>query len=237
MNPRTQRFCVWAGVAFTGLFAIGFWPVAGLMPPPAPGTSAEQLTRLLVEHGTRIRIGLQICIVASALFFPFTALISVYIKRIEGQDSPLAYAQLAAGAGSTMVFVFPLMNMQSAAYRAERAPAIVQAISDMSWIPFVGLLCVPMMQNLCLALAIFSDKTPSPVFPRWAGYFNIWVGLSFIPAVLLVFVHSGPVAWNGILSWYLGAVAFFSWIVVMAVLLLRAIRQQEQAKRAEAIAR
>jgi hypothetical protein len=232
VNPRTQRFCVWAGVAFTSLFAIGFWPVAGLMPPPAPGMSPEQLTRLLVEHGTRIRIGLQICIVASALFFPFTALISVYIKRIEGQDSPLAYAQLAAGAGSTLVFIFPLMNMQSAAYRAERGPAIVQAISDMSWIPFVGLLCVPMMQIICLALAIFSDKTPSPVFPRWAGYFNIWVGLSFVPAVLLVFVHSGPVAWNGILSWYLGAVAFFSWIVVMAVLLLRAIRQQEHAESA-----
>jgi hypothetical protein len=235
MNPRTQRFCVWAGVAFTSLFAIGFWPVAGLMPPPAPGMSPEQLTRLLVEHGTRIRIGLQICIVASALFFPFVALISVYIKRIEGQDSPLAYAQLAAGTGSTLVFVFPLMNMQSAAYRAERGPAIVQAISDMSWIPFVGLLCVPMMQNICLALAIFSDRTPSPVFPRWAGYFNIWVGLSFVPAVLLVFVHSGPVAWNGILSWYLGAVAFFSWVVVMAVLLLRAIRQREQAERAAAI--
>jgi hypothetical protein len=105
----------------------------------------------------------------------------------------------------------------------------VQAISDMSWIPFVGLLGVPMMQNICLALAILSDTGPRPVFPRWAGYFNIWVGLSFVPAVLLVFVHSGPVAWNGVLSWYLGAVAFFSWIVVMAVLLLRAIRRQELA--------
>jgi len=230
MNPRTQRLCAWAGLAFTALFAIGFWPVAGLMPPPAPGMSPEQLTALFVEHGTRIRIGLQICIVASALFFPFTALISVYIKRIEGQDSPLAYAQLAAGAGSTMVFVFPLMNVQSAAYRAERAPAIVQAISDMAWIPFVGLLCVPMMQNICLAVAIFSDDRARPVFPRWAAYFNIWVGLSFVPAVLLVFVHSGPVAWNGVLSWYLGAVAFFSWIVVMAVLLLRAIRHQQLAE-------
>jgi hypothetical protein len=228
MNPRTQRWCAWAGLAFTALFAIGLWPVAGLMPPPAPGMSPAQLSALLVEHGTRIRIGLQVCIVAATLFFPFTALISVYIKRIEGQDSPLAYTQLAAGAGSTMIFIFPLMNMQSAVYRAERAPAIVQAISDMSWIPFVGLLGVPMMQNICLALAIFSDTGAArPLFPRWAAYFNIWVGLSFVPAVLLVFVHSGPVAWNGVLSWYLGALAFFSWIIVMAVLLLRAIRRAE----------
>jgi hypothetical protein len=40
---------------------------------------------------------------------------------------------------------------------------------------------------------------------------------------LLVFVHSGPVAWNGVFSWWLGAAAFFLWIVAMTPLLLRAI--------------
>lgn len=228
MNPGIQRFCAWAGLAFTVLFAIGFWPVAGFMPPPSPSLTAEQLSALFVEHATRIRIGLQLCMVAAALFFPFTAAMSIQIKRIEGDYSPLAYAQLAAGTGSTLVFLFPLMNLQAAAYRIDRTPQTVQAISDMAWIPFVGLLCVPMMQNVCLALAIFTDTNERPVFPRWAGYFNIWVGVSYIPAVLLVFVHSGPVAWNGVLAWYLGAAAFFSWIVVMAVLLLRVTQQQQQ---------
>ncbi len=226
MNPGVQRLCVWAGVAFTVLFAIGFWPVAGFMPPPSPSLSAEQLAALFAQHGTRIRIGLQLCMVAAALFFPFTAAMSIQIKRIEGNYSPLAYTQLAAGTGSTLVFLFPVMNLQAAAYRIDRAPQTIQAISDMAWIPFVGLLCVPMVQNICLALAIFTDAGERPVFPRWAGYFNIWVGASYIPAVLLVFVHSGPEAWNGILVWYLGAAAFFSWILVMAVLLLRAIRRQ-----------
>jgi hypothetical protein len=228
MNLGVQRLCAWAGLGFTTLFAIGFWPVAGFMPPPSPSLTAEQLGALFVEHGTRIRIGLQLCMIAAALFFPFTAAMSIQIKRIEGNYSPLAYTQLAAGTGSTLVFLFPLMNLQAAAFRIDRAPQTIQAISDMAWIPFVGLLCVPMMQNICLALAIFTDNSPRPTFPRWAGYFNIWVGVSYIPAVLLVFVHSGPVAWNGVLSWYLGAAAFFSWIVVMAVLLLRAVRQQHE---------
>jgi hypothetical protein len=229
VNARTQRWCAWAGPAFTVLFAIGFWPVAGLVPPPSPALPPEQVAALFLEHGTRIRIGLQLCMVASALFFPFSALMSVYLKRIEGHESPLAYAQLAAGAGSTLVFLFPLMNLQAAAYRADRAPALVQAISDMSWIPFVGLLCVPAMQNVCLAIGILSDPGERPVFPRWSGYFNIWIGAAYLPAVLLVFVQSGPVAWNGIFSWWLGAAAFFSWILVMAGLLLRAIARRERA--------
>jgi hypothetical protein len=82
-----------------------------------------------------------------------------------------------------------------------------------------------MMQNICLALAIFADTGSAKVFPRWLGYFNLWVGASYIPAVLLVFVHGGPVAWDGLFSWWLGAFAFFVWILVMTPMLLRAGRQ------------
>ena len=227
---RSQRWCLWSGPAFTLLFAIGFWPLAGFVPPPAPSLLPAEVAAAFLSHGVRVQIGLQLCMVASALFFPFAALMSVHIKRIEGEHSPRAYAQLAAGCGSTMVFLFPLMNMQSAAYRADRAPELVQAISDMAWIPFVGLLCVPAMQNVCLALAIFSDKSSTPVFPRWAGYLNVWVGAAYIPAVLLVFVHGGPVAWDGLFSWWLGAFAFFVWILIMTPLLLRAIKQLEAAQ-------
>jgi hypothetical protein len=218
---------VWAGPAFTVLFAIGFWPIAGLCPPPPPSMPPAELAAQLTA--TPVKIGLQLCMVASAFFFPFTAIMSVQIKRIEGEYSPLAYAQLAAGCGSTLVFLFPLMSMQSAAYRADRDPQLVQAISDMAWIPFVGLLCVPAMQNVCLAVAILTDRSPAPVFPRWAGYLNVWVGAAYLPAVLLVFVQGGPVAWNGIFSWWLGAFAFFAWILAMTPLLLRAVRQLDAA--------
>ena len=228
MNVRTLRWCTLAGPVFTLLFAIGFWPIARFMPPPAPWLTPAQLGLLFTEHATRIRLGLQIVVIGSALYFPFVGAISVVIRHIEGRYHPLAYTQLAAGTGSALVFIFPLMNLQSALYRAERPPVIMQAISDCSWIPFVGLLAVPMVQNFCLAAAIFADQSAEPLFPRWSAYFNVWVGLSFIPASLLPFVHSGPVAWNGVLSWYLGAVAFFAWIVVMTVLMLRAIQALPQ---------
>ena len=223
MNVRSLRFCAWCGPAFTVLFAVGFWPVAGLVPPPSPALGSAAIAAFYSGHAMRIHLGVQLGMIASALFLPFVGLISVQLKRIEGRYSPLAYAQLAAGTGSTMVFLFPLMNLQSAAFRADRAPDLVQAISDMSWIPFVGLLCLPAMQNLCLAVGILSDSRERPVFPRWAGFLNIWVGAAYLPAMLLVFVHSGPVAWNGIFSWWLGAAAFFLWILVMTPLLLQAI--------------
>jgi hypothetical protein len=63
----------------------------------------------------------------------------------------------------------------------------------------------------------------------------VWVGAAYIPAVLLVFVHGGPVAWNGLFSWWLGAFAFFVWILIMTPLLLRAIKQLEAAPRSREV--
>jgi hypothetical protein len=235
----TRHACAWCGVAFTALFAVGFL-IAGFLPPPAPGQSASHLAHLYRTDATRIRIGLQIAWSSSVLFLPFVALLSQLMKRAEGEFAPWAYTQLAAGLGSVIVFVIPLWNVQAAVYRAQRAPQTVQALSDLGWLPFVGGWAVPAMQSVALAVVILADRTgaaagsagverrrATPVFPRWAGYFNIWIALLYVPAILLPFFKSGPLAWDGVLPFWLGAAAFFGWIVVMTVLSLRALRGVE----------
>lgn len=42
----------------------------------------------------------------------------------------------------------------------------------------------------------------------------------------IVFFKGGPLAWNGLLAWWLVLAVCFSWIVVITVLLLRAINRQ-----------
>ena len=55
MDAGTQRLRAWSGLVLMGLFTLGF-VVAGFLPPPALGTSAEQMRQVLIEN--RIRIGL-----------------------------------------------------------------------------------------------------------------------------------------------------------------------------------
>jgi hypothetical protein len=223
----TQRACAWSGVAFTALFAAGFL-IAGFLPPPSPHQSAIQTAELFRHDATRIRIGLQIAWSASLLFLPFVALLSQLMKRSEGEFAPMAYTQLAAGLGSVMVFVLPLWNVQAAGYRADRAPQTIQALSDLGWLPFVGAWAVPAAQCIALAVVILNDSTTAPVFPRWSGYFNIWIALLYVPAVLLPFFKRGPLAWNGLLPFWLGAAAFFGWIIVMTALALQALHSREE---------
>lgn len=219
----TRTACAWCGVAFTALFGVGFL-IAGFLPPPSPGESASQLAHLYRHDATGIRIGLQIAWSSSVLFLPFVALLAMLMRRAEGEFAPWAYTQLAAGIGSVIVFVIPLWNVQAAVYRAQRTPQTVQALSDLGWLPFVGGWALPAAQSAALAVVILADGHAVPTFPRWAGYFNIWIALLYVPAILLPFFKSGPLAWNGVLPFWLGAAAFFGWIVVMTVLSLRALR-------------
>lgn len=59
-------------------------------------------------------------------------------------------------------------------------------------------------------------------------YFNIWAISLLAPGGFIVFFKTGPLAWNGILACWLVLAAYFSWIVVNTILLLRAINQQGQ---------
>ncbi|MHB8691243.1 MAG: hypothetical protein ACYDHH_08350 [Solirubrobacteraceae bacterium] len=89
-------------------------------------------------------------------------------------------------------------------------------------------------QWLATAIVILQDKRAEPIFPRWAGYLNLWVALGSIPSTLLQFVHRGPFAWNGIFSFWFGAAAFGIWILVMSVLMISAVKRQ--ARELEAVA-
>jgi hypothetical protein len=110
---------------------------------------------------------------------------------------------------------------------------VMQKMNDTAWLMFVGLIATGLVQVLTIAVAALRDKRVEPVFPRWVGYFNVWVAAMFCPAGLIVFFHNGPFAWNGIFSFWLLLVSFTLWLVVMTwVLLTYSIPQQVREEQA-----
>ena len=228
MNAGTQRLCAWSGVVFVTLFFIGFGGLAGFVPPPSPNENAAQIAQLFTDHAFRIRAGLVLTSLSSALLLPFFAVISVQLKRIEGAASPLAYLQMTAGALACLEFIFPVMIWQAAAFRPDRSPDAIQLLNDLGWLPFLGIVSTAIVQGIAIGIAILRDTRTTPIFPRWSGYFNIWAISLLAPGGFIVFFKTGPLAWNGLLAWWLVLAAYFSWIVINTILLLRAINQQSQ---------
>jgi hypothetical protein len=229
-DTKIQVWCVWCGPAALVLYGIAFWGIAGFMPPSSPMTTPEALLAFYVDHLTGIRIGQLLSLVFSTLFLPWFAVISIQIARIEGRAPVLAVCQFG-GAMLLMVFFYMCsMLWICAAYRpAAIDPTILRLIHESSWLMFVMVFPEYVLQNLCIAVAGFRDRSADPIFPRWFCWFCLWNAFAGIGGAFAEFVYHGPFAWSGIIGFWIPVTVFTIWISMLATLMTRHLRRQEAA--------
>jgi hypothetical protein len=80
--------------------------------------------------------------------------------------------------------------------------------------------------NLILAVAIGFDDGPNRVFPRWVGYYSLATGLAMAPAVGAAIFMSGPLAWDGAVSFWLRNGSFALFVLVMFFVLRGVLHRQ-----------
>jgi hypothetical protein len=218
-----QRWLAWCGPAFVVLFFGGWGLMAGEVPPPDPSWGPAQVAHFYAHNADLVRLGLVIGMGATILGVPFSLVISLQMRRSEGTFPALAILQFASGIITVVVLIIPMLLFLGAAYRPGRSPELTQLVNDLSWVMII-LPWPPLLgQMIPLAVSIFMDRRPRAVFPRWAGYWNLWTAVMLLPVSLLEFWHFGPYSWHGLLGFWLGAAAFGAWYPVMAYLTLKAI--------------
>ena len=223
MHVTIEKTAAWLGVAMLGGFMVMFWFIAGLIPPMSPALTAEQTAHIYSDHGLRIRIGLALMLLFAWLFAPFLALLSRQVRRIEGYWGVMSLTQVMLSV--TFPFGFSLCALfgVAAAYRPERNPDVTQALSDLFWFIFVGLVGPLITQVVILAFCVFIDRRQVPSFPRWFGYFNIWYAVLGVPGCAIFLFKTGPLAWNGIFAFWIPLTVFCIWWIVTAILLTKAV--------------
>jgi hypothetical protein len=221
MQTTTMKLCAWSGVAAIVLVAIGFL-LAGFIPPPLPSDSAAQTAQMYRAHATGIRFGMIIVMYGSTLLMPFAAIITIQMRRIEGRHPVLALTQFGVGSLFVLEFIYLAFFWITGTYRAERSPEIVQTLNDMGWIPFIGLSSTLVLQSAVFGGVILSDSKQR-YFPRWLGYYNLWAALIFTPGTFNMFFHHGPLAWNGIIAFWIPVPVFVSWLIINSILLAKSV--------------
>jgi hypothetical protein len=223
-NRRVLEACAWTGLPFLGLFLVGFWFVAGFVPPPSPEDGPVEVARAVAENATWIRAGMLIATAGAVLTLPWQAAIAIQMRRAEGPPGVLTVVWVMAAALFCLEFVYPLMFWMVTAYRPEGDPSVLQRFHDLSWISLLGVVDTAIVQAFALGIVVLRDRRSVPVYPRWFGYFCFWAGVLFAPASLIIFFRHGAFAWNGVVSWWLVLSVFAAWIVVLTGLTVRAVR-------------
>jgi hypothetical protein len=223
VNRTVHKFCAWSGTLCLITMAIGFIAIAGFVPTRSPGQSAMETAQFIIEHRDRIRWGMIVAMFSSSLLMTYAVSMAIHMRRIEGRYPALAMIQFGLGAIFVLEFIYLLFFWQTATFRVDRAPELIQLLNDMAWIPFVGLTSTAVVQVACFGIAVLLDNRERPIFPRWLGYYNLWVALMFTPGTFNVFFHHGPLAWNGIVAWYLPLAVFASWMIINPIYLSKAV--------------
>jgi hypothetical protein len=213
-------------IAVVILFA-GMWLLGGFIPPPSPAMTAEATAAMYAANPFGIKLTAILVIATPALLAPLTAIISVLMWRGEGRHAPLALTQLVAGVMTIAPFILTGLCWAVAAFRTQRDPALIELMNDFGWISLEMVTPPAMIELAALGLGILLDRSAKPVFPRWLAYYSFWTSLLFLPGLLVSFFLSGPFAWNGLLSFWVAAGAYGSWLLVMFYVCLQAVRRDD----------
>ncbi|WP_293234783.1 hypothetical protein [Mycolicibacterium sp.] len=237
MHVKIEKGAAWLGLAMLIGFMALFVLVAGLIPPMDPGASANEIAKIYSEHGVRIRVGLALMALFSVFFTPYLALLSRQVRRIEGYWGVMSLTQVMMSVTFPFGFILCSIFGMAAAYRPERNPDVTQALSDVFWFIFVGVVGPLIFQVVILAVAVFMDKRERPSFPRWFGYFNIWYAILGVPGCAIYLFKSGPLAWNGMFAFWIPLTVFSIWWIVTTFMLVKAVDVEAAEREASAAQR
>jgi len=225
MTNRAQIFSAVCGpvgalLLFAGLFGAHF------IPPTSPSTNIDDVVSLYREHTTGIRLcGISMLFLLTALMTQYTGL-SDQLKRIQSPHaSTWAAIQVTLGGMSLVPVYGSAIAWAVATYRLDRTPELTQTLNDVGWFCLVHPVAPALIQMIACGLAVLSDRSTNPMFPRWYGFFSVWIGVVLMAGLLVPFFKSGPWAWNGLLSFWLDASALGAWLNITSVFMIKIARR------------
>jgi hypothetical protein len=226
VDPFLMRLCLWTGVLLVVMTAIGFGWFLGYANPPSPALSAQDLLARVKANQASMLLGGALCTFFWSFWVTWAAPLIIYVRRME-RAPLLTYASIANVGGGAAVITTIAVSWTVMAFRAEDA-LIVQAFNDLGFFLFLYTWPPFAIWMFIIAAAILRDVNPEPTFPRWVAYYNVWTGILMAPASLMGFFKTGPFAYDGLLAFWLVAIDFFLWMLVMSAVGFRAVSNDER---------
>jgi len=230
-NIKAQWVCLWSGPAVGLVLLVALLAFPGFWPPISPTLPAEEVARFYAENTAWIRFSQVTFNLCGIMVVPFFMVIVAQMKRMHGQSHVFAYCYLTALVSGATFFALSNIFFLVAAFRPERDPELTMLLNDLAWIVFIAPIGMVLCQFLLLAVAVKFDHATdrngaAAIFPRWVGHYSLVTGLAMIPSACAAVFQTGPLAWDGLLSFWLRNGAFAAFMIVMFFVLRTAVLRQ-----------
>ena len=216
---RTLSHTLLLSVPIIGLVWIAAFLLFPTLTPLAPTMSAADVAAFYAapENSARVQYSMIVFNWFEIGMIGLYATIALLMSRMSHGGGPLPWVYMAVTLGGACMFAAANCFWIVAAYRPDRAPEAIQLLSDLGWICFTVPTGFLIGQAVTLAFAIFLDDRERPVFPNWVGYVNVVAAIAWMPAAFGALHLTGPLAWDGWLSFDLRIWTFAVYNVLMFV--------------------
>ncbi|MFV9635578.1 hypothetical protein [Mycobacterium neumannii] len=221
-----ELIMLWVLPAMVIIWASAFFLFPGFLHPMSPTMSAEEVAAFYRDETARIRYSMILFNWFGVGLIPTVILLAMQVRKMAHRTPILTYCLIACAGGPPTLFLIANMFWLLGSFRPERSPELTQLLNDLAWVTFTVLVPYLIAQCLVLALAIYWDRRDQPVFRRWVAHFNLLIAVALMPAAFGAVTFEGPLAWDGVLSFWVKNIAIAVWIVVMGVVLAQNIRRQ-----------
>lgn len=216
------RILVWSGPVCVLLVFLGLFVMAGFLPPPSAELTGDQMAAVWLDKQLLKQAGMVVCFIGGTLYATFSLGIGLLLGKCT-DDTVMPITQTVLGIFGTVYFSFNFLILASAGFRPELSADPTQTLNDLGFIMTFSPAAPFFLQYFAIALTIFQLPAAKRQLPRWVAYFNIWVGIGLIPPSFIPLFHTGPLAWDGLLGFYIPVVVFGAWFAVMVPYLLKMI--------------
>lgn len=223
-----ETILLWTLPGVGAIWLSAFLLFPGFVEPMSPTMSADEVAAFYRDPQklARIRYSMILFNWFAVGLIPILALIVLQIRRMAHRTPIFSYAIIACAAGGPTIFLMANLFWLTAAFRPSRDPQLTLMFNDLAWVTFSTQVGFLIAQSVILALAIHLDRQPRPVFKPWVAHFNLVVAALLMPAAFAGAALTGPIAWDGLLTFWVRNLAIGAWIVVMALVLREAVERQ-----------
>jgi hypothetical protein len=223
------RALLWSGPLGVVMVFFGLFVMAGFFPPPSPHRTGAEMAHIWQHHSSLKMAGLILCFCGGTLYLTFTLAIGYLLRRCT-DDVIMPITQTALGVFGTVYFSFNFLILATAGFRPYLSADSTQTLHDLGFIMTFSPAAPFFLQYTAIAMTVFQIPDAKPLIPRWVAYFNIWVAIGLVPPSFIPLFKSGPLAWNGLLGFYIPVVVFGAWYVVMFTMLRRLLPRKEATR-------
>jgi hypothetical protein len=229
LSPYPTDYKIWKALAWAGpvfLAAVfGLWGIlARNMPPFPPSATPDEVKAHFAEFRLPLLIALSICVTMTAFYMSWSVAVARVMERIEGPGGVLSKLEMMGGTITCAPVMVTLAIWLTAAHEAQYLPAgVVHMLYWMGWLLFDLAYFVTSLQIAAISITFMRDKREKKLVPDAVSWWGWVTFASFFAVSAIPFVTTGPLAFNGVISFWIAFFTWFFWIPSLSYFIIKAV--------------